>query len=143
MPLKTLLTASAAVYACLMTQLIAAETLTVVITNVPESKGTIMLQVLAGEAEFKGDAAPIASVMQRATAGEMSFTTTSLPAGEYAVRIMHDLNENGDLDANFVGMPTEPWAFSNNAVGNFGPPKWDDVKFQLEGSVTQSLNLNR
>ena len=143
MPLKTMLTAAAALYATLVTQMIAAETLTVVLTNVPESEGTIMLQVMSGEAEFRGEADVIASIMQRAQAGKMSFSTTSLPQGEYAVRVMHDLNGNGELDANFVGMPTEPWAFSNNAMGNFGPPKWDDVKFTLEGEVVQTLNLNR
>ncbi len=142
MPLKTTLIAAAALYATLMTQMIAAETLTVVITNVPKSEGTIMLQVMSGEAEFRGETGAIASVMQRAAAGEMSFTTTSLPAGEYALRVMHDVNNNGELDANFVGMPTEPWAFSNNAMGNFGPPKWQDVKFTLDGDVTQTLNLN-
>ena len=142
MPLKTLLTAAAALYATLVTQIIAAETLTVVVTNVPKSEGTIMLQVMSGEVEFRGEASPVASIMQRAQAGDMSFTTTALPAGEYAVRVMHDLNDNGELDANFVGMPTEPWAMSNNAKGNFGPPKWKDVKFELQGSVTQTLKLN-
>ena len=143
MPLKTLLTLSAAIYAGLITQLIAAETLTVVITNVPASEGTIMMQVMAGEAEFKGDMAPIASVMQRAAAGEMSFTTTNLPPGDYALRVMHDVNNNGELDTNFVSMPTEPWAFSNNATGNFGPAKWADAKFTVAGETTQEITLNK
>ena len=35
----------------------------------------------------------------------------------------------------------EPYAFSNNAYGNFGPPEWEDVKFALRGSVTQKIQL--
>ena len=141
MRLKLIITTAAALYALLMTQFIAAETLTVVVTNVATPEGTIMVQVMAGEAEFKGDETAIASFMQRAQDGEMTFST-SLPTGEYAIRVMHDLNGNGDLDANFVGIPKEPWAMSNNAKGNFGPPKWKDVKFDLQGDVTQSLQLN-
>lgn len=119
-----------------------AETLTVVIENVEVAEGTIMLQVMAGESEFAGESRPIASLMQRAQVGELTFSTSSLPAGQYAVRIMHDRNDNRELDSNFVGMPTEPWAFSNNATGSFGPPGWEQVKFSLEGPTTQRIRLN-
>jgi uncharacterized protein (DUF2141 family) len=119
-----------------------AETLTVVIENVKASEGHIMLRVLSGEKEFKGDIEAITSIKQRAMSGKVSFTIGNLPAGEYAVQIMHDSNDNGELDSNLVGMPTEPWAFSNNAAGNFGPPKWNDVKFDLTGTIVQSIRLN-
>jgi uncharacterized protein (DUF2141 family) len=39
-------------------------------------------------------------------------------------------------------MPNEPYGFSNNAKGNFGPPTWDDIKFQLEGDHHQTINLD-
>jgi uncharacterized protein (DUF2141 family) len=38
-----------------------------------------------------------------------------LPAGDYAFAVYHDANGNGKLDRNGVGMPTEDYAFSNNA----------------------------
>ena len=142
MYLKPTLIAAASFYGVIMTHAVAAETLTVVIDSVAESKGTLMVQIMASEAEFKGDSAAFASIMQRAQAGEVTLSTSNLPAGEYAIRVMHDVNGNGELDANFVGMPAEPWAMSNNAKGRFGPPKWKDVKFELKGSVTQTLKLN-
>ena len=56
---------------------------------------------------------------------------------------MQDLNGNDELDSNLVGMPREPWAFSNNAAGRFGPPKWKDVRFEMgDSDVTQSIRLN-
>lgn len=140
---KVILGLAGGLYAVIFTQLVAAETLHIQVTNVPNSEGQLMLQILAGEAEFKGDSPAVASVMQRAREGEMSFTAGSLPPGEYALRVMHDENNNGKLDTNIVGMPTEPWAFSNNATGNFGPPRWDDVKFTLESETTQTIDLNR
>jgi len=119
-----------------------AETLTVVIDNVNSSEGYILLRVLAGQQEFKGEVEATTSIKQRAIGGNVSFTLSSLPAGEYGVQILHDSNGNGKLDSNLVGMPIEPWAFSNNATGNFGPPKWDDVKFTLSGIVTQNIRFN-
>ena len=70
----------------------------------------------------------------------MSFSVSHLPAGEYAIQVMHD--RDGKLDTNFVGIPNEPWAFSNNSTGNMGPRKWADVKFVLSDDVTQSIRLN-
>jgi len=55
---------------------------------------------------------------------------------------MHDLNGNGELDTNFVGLPQEPYGFSNNATANFGPPKWNDIRFQLDGNNQQIIDLN-
>lgn len=121
---------------------VSAETLRVVIDNVKVSEGHIMVRILSGEKEFKGDIEAITSIKQRGASGEASFTVGNLPAGEYAVQIMHDSNDNGELDSNLVGMPTEPWAFSNNAAGNFGPPTWNDVKFDLRGTVVQRISLN-
>ena len=143
MGLKSFLVIGATAYSLLVTQLIAAETLTVVIQGIEKDQGTIMVQIMAGENEFKGEDPSIASVMQRAKIGEMQFSTSNLPAGDYAIRVMHDVDGNGELNANFVGMPTEPWAMSNNAKGNFGPPKWKDVSFAVQGETTQVLKLSK
>ena len=40
-----------------------------------------------------------------------------------------DENDNGKLDANAIGMPIEPYAFSNDASGSFGPPSFAQAKF--------------
>lgn len=118
-----------------------ADTLTVTIENTKIAEGALMLRILQGETEFKGEHEAIISIQQRAIAGSSTFTVSNLPAGEYAVQVMQDLNRNGKLDSNFIGLPTEPWAFSNNATGNMGPPGWQDVKFNLDGNATQSIRL--
>lgn len=142
MHLRTILISAATFYSVAMTQLIGAELLTINVTNLSTTEGTIMIQIMQGEAQFSGEETAISSMMQKATTGDMTFST-QLPAGEYAIRVMHDVNNNGSLDSNFVGMPIEPWAMSNNAKGNFGPPKWDEAKFELSGSVSQTLNLEK
>ena len=39
------------------------------------------------------------------------------------------------------GMPTEPFAFSNNAVGNMGPAKWDRARFEVSGATAQAIRI--
>lgn len=118
----------------------AADTLTIVIEDIRDASGTVQVQVLAGQAQFEGGGA-VAQFLEQAVEGTLTITAEDLPPGEYAIRIMHDVNGNDELDANFVGMPTEPYAFSNNARGMFGPATWEDARFVLEGEVTQVISL--
>ena len=134
-----LLTALLCVFA---TATVSAAELDVRILNIESSEGQLMVAVLASQAAFAGDEAPVMSVILPPKPGLVRFATDALPAGEYAIRVMHDVNGNGSLDSNLVGMPTEPWGMSNDAAGNFGPPKWEDARFTLDESTSQAIHLN-
>jgi uncharacterized protein (DUF2141 family) len=125
--------------------LVSAETLTITIADIRESEGRLMIQVANSEKgfEFSEDSAapPPVAISQLAEAGEMTFEVT-LPPGIYGARVLHDLNGNGEMDSNFVGMPKEPWAFSNNATGRLGPAKWQDAKFEISGDTAVEIRLN-
>ena len=64
-----------------------------------------------------------------------------LPAGDYAVKAFHDIDGDGEMDVNPFGMPVEPYAFSNNAVGNMGPAGWDQARFAVSGDVAQTIRI--
>lgn len=125
--------------------LVSAETLTITIADIRESEGRLMIQVAnSGKGfEFSEDSAapPPVAISQLAEAGEMTFEVT-LPPGIYGARVLHDLNGNGEMDSNFVGIPKEPWAFSNNATGRLGPAKWQDAKFEISGDTAVEIRLN-
>lgn len=133
-----------AISSALTPALVSAATLTITISDIRENDGQVMIQVASSEKEFQSDGglnSKAASLSQRGQAGEMTFQI-SLPEGVYAAQVMHDLNGNGELDANFLGMPREPWAFSNNAVGRRGPAKWEDAKFEISADTTLEIRLN-
>jgi uncharacterized protein (DUF2141 family) len=65
-----------------------------------------------------------------------------LPAGEYALSAFKDDNGNGKLDANPLGMPIEPYGFSNDAAGSYGPPSYKASLVQLpEGGGLTMITL--
>lgn len=66
-----------------------------------------------------------------------------LPIGDYAFALFLDKNNNGEMDSNFFGIPQEGFAFSNNVMGFFGPPNYEDSKFSIKpNSVTiQNVEL--
>lgn len=65
------------------------------------------------------------------------YSFKGLKKGIYAVSIFQDENENGKLDANFFGIPSEPYGFSNNAKGMFGPPSFKDCQFEIIESIQE------
>lgn len=74
--------------------------------------------------------------------GRLIVPLTGLPVGRLALNVTHDLNGNGRLDMNAMGIPTEPYGFSNNASGNFGPPQFQQAVFEVKpgGRLTVQLN---
>ncbi|MES2861167.1 MAG: DUF2141 domain-containing protein [Pseudomonadota bacterium] len=102
-------------------------------------EGAIMV-ALYDEATYAGGQ-PIRAARIDVAGGEHSVTFEGLPAGEYGVKAFHDVNGNGEMDTNPFGMPTEPFAFSNNAVGNMGPAGWDRAKFTVDGAVSQTISI--
>lgn len=54
-----------------------------------------------------------------------------LPYGEYSFTMYQDVDSNGELNSNFIGIPNEPFAFSNNASIMFGPPSYEKSKFNF------------
>ncbi|WP_371514874.1 DUF2141 domain-containing protein [Brevundimonas denitrificans] len=57
------------------------------------------------------------------------------------MRAFHDVNGDGEMNTNPFGMPTEPFGFSNNAVGNMGPASWARAHFAVSGETRQTITL--
>jgi len=73
-------------------------------------------------------------VLDPAANKDLSVTVTNLPYGKYAVSIFQDMNGNGKLDKGLFGIPTEPFAFSNNYHPTFRAPTWDDCAFDYNAT---------
>ncbi len=52
----------------------------------------------------------------------------------FAIALYQDINSDGELTRNRVGIPVEPFAFSNNAMGKRGPPSFADSKIESKHS---------
>lgn len=73
----------------------------------------------------------------------VEYTFTNIALGTYAVYVFHDEDNNKMLNTNFIGMPKEGIGVSNNAKGHFGPPKYDDAKFNFnKPEQTISISLS-
>lgn len=74
--------------------------------------------------------------------GCVSLPLSGLPDGPLAFAVYQDLNQNGRLDTNAVGAPQEPFGFSHHAIGNFGPPRFDQAVLAAPAGSVQRIELN-
>jgi uncharacterized protein (DUF2141 family) len=120
----------------------AAIKLTVSFTGIEEKQGAVMAVLFDSEEAYKGGK-PVRQMMISADKAEISTLLDGLAPGRYAIKSFHDIDGDGKMGSNPFGMPTEPFAFSNNAKGNMGPAKWADAAFEVKAGVnTHSITIN-
>jgi uncharacterized protein (DUF2141 family) len=104
--------------------------LEVTVQNIKEKKGTIRVGLFTNEKDFLKKATE--GKVVKASGEEIIVSFNNLKPGIYAVSVIHDENENGELDSNFMGIPKEGFGFGNNAMGSFGPPSFDEAKVIID-----------
>jgi uncharacterized protein (DUF2141 family) len=115
--------------AFLTMKLASAADLTVHIDDVKTTDGNVMIAVFSSEGSFLKTPAKATRAPAASTGNKVVFK--DLPEGEYAFAVYHDANSNGKMDKNLLGIPTEDYAFSNNALGKMGPPSFESAKFAI------------
>lgn len=126
--------------AIVLSQPVSAADLTISVTNLSEPTGELRWVLFDSEEAYKSGEQPVMSARNRVDGDSMKITVHNLPSGSYAVRLFHDANNNGELDSNMVGLPTEGYGFSNNA-GRFGPPSFEDAAFSLEDDLQIDIRV--
>lgn len=110
------------------------------ITNLENNDGKVFVGLYNSDDSFLNKAIKGTSVNIEGKSCEVTFE--NIPQGVYAISMFHDENNNGKMDTNFFGIPTEDYGCSNNAKGFMGPPKWEDAKFEVKHeSITQTITL--
>jgi len=72
---------------------------------------------------------------------KITYTFQNIPNGIYAISVIHDENNNRELDKNFFGIPTEGYGFSNNVRPTFRSANFQESKFELSSDKTIVIHL--
>ena len=99
--------------------------------HVRPQQGNLMIAAY-GDAESY-DKKPLVSLRLAAGEGVTRFQLCGLSGSEVALALFQDLDSDGRMGRNLMGMPTEPWG-SSGTPGTFGP-SWDTGKTALNGSA--------
>ena len=115
------------------------------IQNLETAGGEVHIALYGNEADFMETEKRIAGLVIPVKSREtLQVTLGSFPFGSYAIAVFHDLNKNGKLDKNTLGIPTEPYAFSNNPKIKWRAPAFQEVCFELrQAALTLDIQLKR
>jgi len=115
----------------------------VTVANIASTSGLIYASLFTSADGFPNDRQQ-AIANQSVPASESSNGTlvlnfAAIPAGVFAISVMHDANANGKLDTNFMGIPSEDYGFSQNPNSMFGPPSFKKAAVTLTAGETKQL----
>ena len=101
------------------------------INNITAKTGDLHITVFNSQATFLKDKQYIFSkrvIVDGATPSSMRVELPNFPHGDYAISVYHDINNNHKLDQNAIGVPTEPYALSNNVNVKWRRPSFNECK---------------
>ena len=79
------------------------------VNNIKSKKGSIRFGLFTSEADYLKN--PIEKRVIKSTGKDVTVVFENLQPGDYALSVIHDENENGELDSNAFGIPKEGFAF--------------------------------
>ncbi len=115
--------------------------LTIKVTNVKSAKGSIQIGLYNNEEDFPHKGLEFQKLVLKATAPIFTYTIENLPQGEYALALYHDINEDGKINHNLLGVPKESYGFSNNIKPFLSAPAFEKVKFFVRSDTTIIITL--
>lgn len=111
----------------------ATETVRVVVTNLASTRSVVRINFYNAPEKFLKEGQHALHLVVKPE-GKTEFTLpVELAPGEWAVALTQDMNGNEKMDKNFLGIPTEPYAFSNNIRPRVSAPTFQECKFTVSG----------
>lgn len=104
--------------------------ITVNINNFESNEGQAIVTLFDSKENWLKN--PVDRKLVKITNNSSTVVFDSLDFGTYGVSVIHDDNDNSEMDTNFLGMPSEDYGFSNDAEPSFGPPSWEDAEFSVD-----------
>ena len=120
-------------------QAVLAADVRVVARNVP-ANATVVVQVYDSANAFGDFRNPVREI-RTARNEDDTYLLSDIAAGDVAILVYVDGNENGLLDKNFIGIPKEPLGISNNYRPK-GPPVFDRAAVTVAEAVENVFEVD-
>jgi len=114
----------------------------ITITNIENVKGNINIVVYRNADEYESRKVFKKVVLSKSKLKNASLRyKLKLPPNMYGIAVVDDENSSGEIDKNFIGMPTEGFGFSNYYHTAMSKPKFDSFKFVLKKNETKKVKI--
>jgi uncharacterized protein (DUF2141 family) len=114
--------------------------LTVIISGLENTQGEVQVGLYNNAGTFPTPEKEYLQKRERA-GNVVKVTFSKIPAGEYAMAIYHDANNDGKCNKNLLGIPTEGYCFSNNFKPSMSVPKFEKCKISVSGETLEMVRM--
>ena len=115
--------------------------LIVTIDGVHSNRGKVAVALFSHAADFPDGKAADAWVKEPASRRPITVVFHHVQPGTYAVGAYHDENDDGKLDTNLLGWPTEGYALSNGVRLSYYRPRFSESAFTV-GGAAETVHLH-
>ncbi|MFN7098340.1 MAG: DUF2141 domain-containing protein [Gammaproteobacteria bacterium] len=120
--------------------------LKVVVNGISNPGGVIRIALFNSGTAYNNSRYSAAGAYQTATTSihgnSASTSFSNLPYGNYGIKVFQDMDNSGTLKVNGMGIPQEPYGFSNNASATWHMPSFSAIQFQVnQPNSMQTITL--
>mgnify|MGYP001794652877 FL=1 len=113
--------------------------LIVTIQNIKYNRGKIYLAVYNRKEGFLKVNNAVATKITKVNGSKAVVRFKNLKPGYYAIATYHDKNEDGKMNTNMFGVPTEYYGFSRDARARFSAPSFEDARIYFKGGRMNTI----
>ncbi|UJR82377.1 Hypothetical protein I5071_44420 [Sandaracinus amylolyticus] len=112
-----------------------------VVRGLRSERGHVRGGLYGSQSTFTHGGQEVATCSTTITNGVARCRFESVPAGRFAIGMMHDEDDDTVFDQGFMGVPEEGYGFSRDARGTLGAPSFDSAAFDYDGRSVRSLSI--
>lgn len=118
----------------------AAGELRATVLGVKPRQGTVMVALYDSAENYRANHRLVGQMLTP-TGSDLTVVFAGLPPGRYGLSAFQDIDGNGKLTANLLGIPTEPYGFSAGAAASFGPPAFEALAVTIDGAAAVTTEI--
>ena len=115
--------------------------ITLKVQGIEEAKGIMSIALFDNEEDYSSEENYAFAGDIPVKTKDFTYVMSDIPYGTYAIKIFYDVDSNGEMKKNWIGMPKEPFGFSNDAKAKMGPPSFEKASFEVKGDMDTVVNL--
>jgi uncharacterized protein (DUF2141 family) len=106
------------------------------IDGLRSSRGSVRGALFASQIGWTEEGRQVALCRASIDGRRATCVLEAVPRGAYAFAFLHDEDDDGALDRDWIGLPQEGFGFSNDAAPNLGPPSYESARFVHQSGET-------
>jgi uncharacterized protein (DUF2141 family) len=109
------------------------------VSNFRNNNGVCIVCLYDNANAFQGKGLPLRTVRVAVSDKTALAVFEDVPAGNYAVSVVHDANNNNRFDTNLLGIPIEGYGASKNKLPFAAAPKFEENMFAVDTALKTAV----